>query len=97
MTIGVQATRRPSAPLRLRKHAEACCALCDAAMKFFRIVPTNPLRIIPGADVFLLRLRQRKLRMKSDDVGLLGSGEEHPHKVIVERGESARLLMFEVL
>lgn len=44
-----------------------------------------------------LRLRERMLRMKSGDIGLLGSGEEHHHKAIVGRGERARLLMFEVL
>ena len=46
---------------------------------------------------FSLRLRERTLRMKSGDVGLLESGEEHHHKAIVGRGGRARLLMFEFL
>ncbi len=44
---------------------------------------------------FSLRLRERTLRMKSGDVGLLGSGEGH--KAVLRRGEQARLLLFEVL
>ncbi len=36
MNTDVQATRRPAATLRLRKHAEARRALFDAAMELFR-------------------------------------------------------------
>ncbi len=46
---------------------------------------------------FSLRLREGTLRMKSSDVGLVGSEERHHHKAVVGRGERARLPLFGVL